>query len=471
MLQYTQQILHEHTLRCDETEETIHMSAEIIKKAIDKHASRIYAAEQFIWSHPETGYREVETTAYLAEQFRELGYPVTLAEGITGFYTVIDTGRPGATILVMGEMDAVLCPSHPAAHPLTGAVHACGHHAQCAGLVGIAAALSEPEVLAQMSGKIILAAVPAEELLEIEYRDRLRKEGVIKYYGGKPEFLSRGYFDNVDMAFMVHTSVLEGIGLTHGSVGCRTKRVIYKGRAAHAGSSPHLGRNALYAATCGINAVNAIRETFRECDMIRVHPIITHGGDMVNAIPECVELESYVRGSSFDAIDNANRKVNQALIGAALSVGTNIEIIDAPGYAPFLPCEELLTVAEEAAKRILPEQPIRHGGMGAGSTDNGDLSAIMPVIQPYCGGAKGKAHGSDYTICDPELACLGAAKLQVMLLCLLSENNGERAMRIKEGYVPRFASKEAYLAYLDSTHTSGDRITYAKDGTATIRLS
>ncbi len=441
-----------------------------IIQAAEKHRPLILNAEKYIWAHPETGYREVETTAYLAAQFASLGYEITRPEDITGFYTVIDTGRSGATVLIMAELDAVICPTHPDADPETGAVHACGHNAQCAGLVGIAAALTEPDVREMLCGKIVLAAVPAEELLEIEYRDKLYADGKIKYYGGKPEFLSRGYFDGVDVAFMVHTSVLEGIGLTEGSVGCRTKRVIYKGRAAHAGSTPHLGKNALYAATCGLNAVNAIRETFRECDQIRVHPIITHGGDMVNAIPARVEMESYIRGNNFDAIDDANRRVNQALIGAALSMGTNIEIIDAPGYAPFISCEELREVAEEAAKSVLPDEKIRYGGMGTGSTDNGDLSCIMPVIQPYCGGAVGQAHGNNYRIQNLELACVGSAKLQLALLYLLAKDNGKRALEIKAGYTPRFASKEDYLAYLDSTRTSGDRIIYGANGDVAVKL-
>ena len=124
------------------------------------------------------------------------------------------------------------------------------------------------------------------------------------------------------------------------------KSIIYKGVAAHAGGSPWAGRNALYAATCGIQAVNSIRETFKESDLIRVHPIITHGGDMVNAIPEEVRLESYVRGSTFDAIADANKKVNRALVGAAYSIGTNIEIIDIPGYAPLINEKNMLNVAE-----------------------------------------------------------------------------------------------------------------------------
>ena len=325
-----------------------------IISAVEAHRRLILDAERFIWQHPETGYREFVTSDYMAQKFRELGYELTMADGITGFYTVVDTGREGPEVLVLGELDSIICPDHKDADPITGAVHSCGHNAQCAALLGVAAALTDKKVLDKLCGRIRLCAVPAEELLEIEYRSTLIQQGKIKYYGGKSEFLSRGYFDGVDLAFMVHTS--GSFAVNGGSVGCMAKNIIYKGVAAHAGGSPWNGRNALYAATCGINAINAIRETFMERDCIRVHPIITHGGDMVNAIPETVRLESYVRGKTYDAIANANRKVNQALCGAALSLDTNVEIIDLPGYAPLVNDTNMIELTREAAEIALPEQ-------------------------------------------------------------------------------------------------------------------
>ncbi len=442
---------------------------DFIRAAVEKHRRLILDTEKYIWENPETGYKETKTNAYMADVFKRLGYELRMADGITGFTADINTGKPGATILIMGELDSVICPNHPESDKLTGAVHSCGHHAQCAALVGIAAALKEPEISERLTGTVRLCAVPAEELLEIEYRMRLREEGVIKYFGGKPEFLSRGYFDGVDIAFMVHTSTAE-IHLTKGSVGCRVKKIIYKGKAAHAGGSPWNGVNALYAATCGLNAVNAIRETFKDSDCIRFHPIVTHGGAMVNAIPERAEIETYVRGMSFEAIDEANKRVNRALTGAALSLGANIEIIDSPGYAPHINAAELIELTANAAALVLPEHTVTYGEYNTGSTDNGDLSAIMPIIQPYCGGAVGTSHGSDYYIKDKELACLGSATLQIAMLLLLCADNGKRAKEIKASYKPLFASKEAYLAYLDSLNTSGDRIEYRNDGTASVTV-
>lgn len=436
--------------------------------AVDKYRGLILDAERYIWSNPETGYREFKTSKYLADAFEALGYTITYADGITGFYTVVDTGREGPEVLVLGELDSIICPDHPECDKETGAVHSCGHNAQCAALLGIAAALTEPSVLEGLCGRIRLCAVPAEELLEIGYRRTLIAQGKIKYMGGKPEFLSRGYFDGVDVALMVHTA--GGYAIRGGSVGCLAKNITYKGKAAHAGGAPWAGHNALYAATCGLNAVNAIRETFKEPDIIRVHPIITKGGDMVNAIPGRVTLESYVRGSTFDGIKSANDRVNRALTGAAYSLGTNIEIVDIPGYAPLNNAEGMMVLAEDAFKAIFPDKTISISrAMGSGSTDMGDLSQIMPVVHPYAGGASGTSHGADYSIADPDEACVGSAKWQLAMIKLLLENNGARAVAIKSEFTPAFETKEAYLAYLDAFNESGDRIEYREDGTATVR--
>ncbi len=440
-----------------------------LNKLVEKHKQLILDAERYIWRHPETGYKEFETSAYMADTFRKLGYSLVVPEDITGFYTVLDTGKPGPEILILAELDSIICPEHKDANPETGAVHSCGHNAQCAALVGIAAVLKEPGVLDKFCGKIRLCAVPAEELLEIEYRTELKNEGKIKYLGGKSEFLSRGYFDGVDIAFMVHTSSSFSAG--KGSVGCLAKQITYKGVAAHAGGSPWNGKNALYAATCGINAVNAIRETFKESDIIRVHPIITNGGAMVNAIPEKAVLESYVRGASFEAIGNANKKVNQALCGAALSIGTNIEITDTSGYSPLLNDENMIQIATEAAKMAIPEYEFNvHDNISSGSTDMGDLSCIMPVVHPYAGGAVGKSHGNDYAIQDPIAACVASAKMQLGMLLILLSDNAKRAKQVIDEYKPMFSSREEYLSFVDKLNASGDRIEYNDGKKITVNL-
>ncbi len=441
-----------------------------IKQSVEKNRALIFDTLDYIWRHPETGFKETKTAEYLEKVFTELGYPLTKAEDIPGFYTVLDTGRPGPEVLVLAELDALVCNNHPQSNPETGAVHCCGHHAQCAALVGVAAGLKNQAIMQNLCGKIRLCVVPGEELIEVEYRSRLREKGIIKYYGGKAEFMQRGYFDDVDISLMVHTTPAPHFMVNDGSVGCLAKQITYKGRSAHAGGSPWNGINALYAATLGLSAINAIRETFQEKDTIRVHPIITNGGTVVNAIPEKVQLESFVRGKTFHAIAQENRKVNRALIGAALSIGANIEIEDSPGYAPLVNSKEMIEVASEALTAIFPDKKlVKSGVYSTGSTDMGDLSCIMPVIHPYAPGAQGVSHGDNYYIINPESACLESAMWQLTILTLLLSNHAERAKNVIDQYDAPFKSRQEYCEYLDSVFTFGDRIDYTNDR-ALIRL-
>ncbi|MBQ9785671.1 MAG: amidohydrolase [Clostridia bacterium] len=441
-----------------------------IIKAVEKHRERILAAERYIWANPETGYKEFKTSAYMEEQFRALGYDLVKPDGITGFCAEIDTGREGPTLMIVGELDSIICPAHPESNPETGAVHSCGHNMQCATLLGVAAALREEGMLDGLCGKIRLCAVPAEELLEIEYRTQLREAGKIRYFGGKSEFLSRGMFDGVDLAFMVHATT-DYFSVRGGSVGCIAKKITYRGKAAHAGGAPWDGHNALYAANCGLSAINAIRETFKDEDLIRVHPIITSGGAMVNAIPGVVTMESYVRGRTFRAIVEANKRVNRALVGAALSLGTNVDIVDIPGYAPLENDLTMMHLAEEAFRMLDPDAPFGYTERpDTGSTDLGDLSRLMPVLHAFAPGMTGTPHGSDYFVTDPETACVKNAKWQLLMVRLLLGDTASRARAIVSSYRPEFSSKEEFLAFMDSLNDSGDRIAYAPDGTASVRF-
>lgn len=134
-----------------------------------KHEALINETADYIWKHPETGYREWNTSAYMEKQFEQLGYTLVRAGNIPGFYADLDTGRPGPRVAVLGELDSLIVGTHPDAVPETCAVHACGHNAQCATLIGIAAALKEPGALDGMCGSIRFMAVPAEELIELGY--------------------------------------------------------------------------------------------------------------------------------------------------------------------------------------------------------------------------------------------------------------------------------------------------------------
>ena len=433
------------------------------KALVEKHREKILEVERYIWKHPETGFKEWNTTKYLAEIFEAAGYELTMAGDIPGFYTDIDTGRPGPKVLILGEMDALVAPSHP--ENVNGNAHACGHNAQCAALVGTALALKEPGALDGLCGSIRLMAVPAEELIEVEFRNSLRDQGIIHYLGGKVEYLYRGYMDGCDIAFMNHaTTKTDYIFDCNDSNGCMAKEATYAGVAAHAGGSPHLGVNALYAATQGLNAINALRETFQDGEHVRVHPIMTAGGGSVNIIPAEAKISTFVRGATLESMVESNHKVNRALASGALALGATVKISDRPGYAPLLNDRGLMQVAEDVAVMLLGKDKVQmHRPWGCGSTDMGDLSCVMRALHPHISGASGKGHGDDYYITDPETCCVMGAAIQVTLAAALLENGAARAKEVLAGPALRYPNKEAYFKAMDQFMADRELVTYDGD--------
>ena len=210
-----------------------------IFELIDSVRPQMEDVLNFMEDHAATGYEEWEASDYLADLYEKLGYTLTKAGNIPGFFTDIDTGKPGPKVLIFSELDGLNIPDHPHANPQTGAAHACGHHAQCAALYGVAVALKNPDVLDGLSGSIRLCIVPAEEGVSIKgsFLKNLIEKGIVRYSGGKREFYARGYFDDCDMAFMIHT----GGGVHNFTIkpGCnggirKTARVV--GKNAHAGT-------------------------------------------------------------------------------------------------------------------------------------------------------------------------------------------------------------------------------------------
>ena len=132
-----------------------------LNKLAEEEFDRMSAALDFIWAHPETGYKEWKTQEYLASEFEKLGYTLVKAGNIPGFYADLNTGKPGPTVVLMGEMDSLINNLHPQCDPQTGAVHSCGHCAQVSSLLGVAAALKHPGALDGLCGRIRLMAVPA----------------------------------------------------------------------------------------------------------------------------------------------------------------------------------------------------------------------------------------------------------------------------------------------------------------------
>ena len=417
---------------------------------IDRRGQELIRVAKTILDSPEQGFREQKTSRLVADKFKELDVPYQDAIAITGLKGVLEGSAPGPTVAVMGELDSLKVLGHPHADPETDAAHACGHHCQIAMMLGVAAGLKAARVMESLTGRVALIAVPAEEYIEVEYRDQLRRQGKIEFLGGKPEFIRLGALDDADMAMMTHTSgnpeerTIAFGGSTNGTV---AKCVRFQGRAAHAGGAPHAGVNALNAAMIALSAIHAQRETYRDEDTIRIHPIITQGGIAVSSVPADVRMETFVRGRTIEAYQSASEKVDRALRAGAMAVGGSVTITTLPGYLPIQSDEAMLRLYSANAAALVGEENLVRLGHRSGSSDMGDVSQIMPVIHPWVVAATGSGHGSDYLVQDYELAVLTAAKAMAMTVIDLLANGARRAREIKANYKAPL-TKDAYLSLM-----------------------
>ncbi|MQG78916.1 MAG: amidohydrolase [SAR202 cluster bacterium] len=426
---------------------------------IDAKADDLTAIAKTILKNPEPGFRELKTARLVAEQFGALGMQPRSGLAVTGVRADASGTSAGPTLAILGELDSLIVSDHPHADPGTGAAHACGHHCQIAMMLGAATALTNHDVLDNLAGRIAFMAVPAEEYIEIEYRDDLRRAGKIEFLGGKPELVKLGEFDDVHLAMMLHTTSNPAeklMCISNTNNGTVAKRIQFIGRASHAGGAPHLGINALNAAMMAMTAINFNRETFRDEDSIRVHPIITKGGEAVSAVPADVRMETFVRGRTVEALMDANAKVDRALKAGAMAVGAQVKIQTIPGYMPLQQNKAMAEIFRANAAELVGEENVGYVDHRGGSTDMGDISRLMPVIHPYVGGATGLGHGATYVVEDYALAVIkGAKALAYTAIDLLSDNashgnsvaGGQRAdMSIPEylKFMRSLASEETF---------------------------
>jgi len=413
--------------------------------AIDENRDNIMELGDSVYAEPELGYKEFKTAEKVKKAFAVLEIPYRDEVAITGVIGTVQGKSNKLKVAVMGELDAITAPSHPDADVRTGAAHACGHNCQLASMLGAAYGLTASGVMSELAGEVAFMAVPAEEFVELEYRDGLIEDGKISFIGGKQEFIKLGEFDDVDFMVMQHA----GMGGADACAGLTTngfigKMVRYIGKASHAGATPHLGINALNAANIGLTAVSYQRETFQDKDNIRVHPIITKGGDLVNVVPDDVRIETYIRGNNVDAILDADFKVTRAFRAGGDAVGAQTVIKDFPGYLPFNLCQPLMDVMYDNLLELVGDHAINLGAPLSGSTDAGDVSGILPTLHAGFGGISGVLHGADMQIVDKELAYITAAKSLAMTVIDLLYGEGETGQTIKDTFVP-LMSKEEYL--------------------------
>jgi amidohydrolase len=418
--------------------------------AIDRQGNEIIALGDQILHHPETGFNETATAALVAERMRALGLDPETGLALTGVKGRLKGRKKGPSVALVSELDSLRTSDHPHADPHTGAAHSCGHNAQIAGMLGAAMGLAAAGAPDHLAGDIVLFAVPAEEFIDVAERLGRRAKGEIEFLLGKPELVAKGHFDDIDMAMMIHlASHDEGRTrsfMVDSSNGAVIKQIRFLGRASHAGGAPQRGINALSAAQIALNAIHCQRESFYDRDTVRIHPIITKGGDAVSVVPAEVTMETFVRAGSLEAIVDANMKVDRCLRAGALAMGAEVEINTIPGYLPQRNHRAVGELFGGNVEALCGAGSFDIGGHRTGSTDMGDIAHLMPVVHPYVSCATGRTHGADFHITEPEHAYLTPAKLLAMTAIDLLWDDATPAHQILADFTPPM-TKPQYLTF------------------------
>ena len=443
-------------VQLDETEKRI-------VDLIEANRDEIIAFARDMYTHAELGYKEFKTAEKFTRLMKKLNLPVKEHLAVTGVKAYLnEEKKDNVSLALIGELDALRIPEHKYANPETQAAHCCGHHAQMAGVIGAAFALTDSKVKETLDGQVVFFAVPAEEYGEIEFKNQLTKEGKIRYGGGKCELIRIGAFDDIDLDIVHHTEdedICVGATSNNGFV---SKVIRYKGVAAHAAGAPYKGINALNAASLGLSALAYQRETFKDEDHVRVHPIITKGGNLVNVVPDEVVIETLVRASNKDAIADAAFKTDRAFKAGAADFPTGpmgmgyfvlwvnetgmLLTVKTPADEDVLAAAKIAAATSEKEYTVVEKDISHHSG---GSTDVGDVQHIQPVLTFNTGGKVNGLHTVDFDIVDEELAYIVTAKIFALSAYRLLRNGAVKAKEIVKNYHPVF-TKEEYIQYMDS---------------------
>jgi amidohydrolase len=325
--------------------------AQAIDQAVDQERAALAKLSHDIHANPELRYEEHKAAGWIAELLRARGFEVE--QGVAGLSTALRARRGqtgGPRVAILGEYDAL---------PEIG--HACGHNLIAAGAVG--AFLAAASVVDRAGGEIVFLGTPAEE-----------------GGGGKIRMIERGCFEGLDAAMMFHP--FDRDILAHPALASLWLVMTFRGAPAHAAAAPHDGSSALTACMDTFRLIDGQRVHFR--DGVRVHGYVTNGGQAVNIIPELAACEFSVRARDVAELKRVRAIVERCANGAALASGVKVEIVVREGYRDMRNnvalAQRFGANLEGAAGR---KAALTDARVGAGSTDMGDVSHVVPSIHPY----------------------------------------------------------------------------------------
>lgn len=392
----------------------------------------VHALVTELWEHPELGYVEHRTTRLVEEFLERHGDGLEVQRfSTTGLKVSLPRTAPEVPdrrrIAVVAELDAVISPAHPEADPGTGAVHACGHHTQVGIALSVLAHLVATGAWREASVDLSFVFVPAEEFVDLARRAELREQGEITWFGGKPEAMMLGVFDDIDAAVCLHAigglQEEPTIEIDCDLAGFLYKTVEFEGAASHAGLDPFSGTNAYAMATLFTTALGLGRQQLREDVLVRMNPVIPETEMATNVVPHRVRVGTDVRSIDLDYLGEVAARVDRAAHGCAAALGGTAHISTEMGYLPFVQDRTLNGAFREAfAEDTEITRLIEDRGAIAAAGDAGDLSFMIPTVQLSYGGFDGVIHGKDFRLVDPEHVLVAVPRLLSRALMIMGRH-------------------------------------------------
>jgi amidohydrolase len=362
-----------------------------LRPSLAGHIDTLVDIAADLHAHPEIRFTEHHAAARLTAELDRAGFAVQrgfagLDTAFVGRWSPHGADADAPTVAIFCEFDA-----------LEEIGHACGHNLIAACGIGAAMLVKDALTAEPANANLVVIGSPGEE-------------GA----AGKVPMIEAGVLDGVDIAIMVHpagTDAVRGSSLSRVALD-----VDFHGRAAHAAAAPERGRNALDGATLSLTAIGMLRQHLT--DDVRVHAIITNGGEAPNIIPEHAALRIFVRaGDREHLLNDVVPRVRACFEGAAIATGTTVEIAEnTPPYFSLRANPTLVDLAE-AAYGVLGRELEPDPTLG-GSTDMGNVSHVVPAIHPMIRlVADAVPHTREFAASagDPELARTTIADGALML--------------------------------------------------------
>ncbi len=406
-----------------------------------KYYDEVYAIAKDIYMNPELGYKEFRTMEIVKNYISKYLSGIVIQNfAKTGLKFTLPTQeeKPSKMAFIV-ELDAVYAPSHFHADQQTGAAHNCGHYSQVGIGLALFRGLLEDQSYQDFDYSISFIFVPAEEYLDLDYRQQLKDRGEIVHFGGKPEAMRLGVFDEFDFAMGIHAMGGDfkerTIEINSNLAGFLYKQYTFKGQAAHAGFSPFIGTNAYSMSTLFNVGVGLMRQQLDEKEMVRINPIVMESNMGPNVIPNRIKVGTDLRAQNISYMQEVVGRLDNVAKGSAMSLQGEVDIETQMGYLPFIQNRYLSSFVLDTFNKFEKIPAIRNENPVSAAGDIGDLSFMIPCCQVGYSGFSGTIHGDDFIENDPEFIF---SIFPEFLLEVLKEMSG----KIEEKHLYRRSYKE-----------------------------